>query len=137
MHNSCVPIALNTTLLIGVVLWNVTVYDMYNNLHFHKSYIIVDLWYKNLKFDQTYLPKGSLMLVILGILSVVHVHYQNPQLYSTGLMMWIHWKWILRRLRVQRKPSLSHSHHNLLRFLVQWLSPQYWSSWRIGSEKMF
>ena len=63
---------------------------MYNNLHFHKSYIIVDLWYKNLKFDQTYLPKGYLMLVIPGILSVVHVHYQNPQLYSTGLMMWIH-----------------------------------------------
>ena len=36
-----------------------------------------------------------------------------------------------------RKMSFSHSYYNLLRYLVRWLSPQYWSSSRIGSEKMF
>ena len=35
MHNSCVPIALKTALLIGLDLYNITSYDMYNNLHCH------------------------------------------------------------------------------------------------------
>ena len=56
---------------------------------FTKSYIIANLWYKNLKLDETYLPKGCLILVIPGVVSIDHVHYQNPQLYSTGLMLWI------------------------------------------------
>ena len=52
---------------------------------FTKSYIIVNLWYKNLKLDKTYLPKGCLILVIPGVVRIDHVHYQNPQLY----MLWI------------------------------------------------
>ena len=36
MQNNCVLIALNSTLLIGLDFRNVTSYDMYNNLHFHR-----------------------------------------------------------------------------------------------------
>ena len=36
MHNSGAPSGLNTTLLIGLDLWNITLYDMYNNLHFYQ-----------------------------------------------------------------------------------------------------
>ena len=58
---------------------------------FSKSYNLVNLWYQNLKFDNTYLPKGYLILVIPGIVSIDHVQHQNPQLcmYSTGIMLWI------------------------------------------------
>ena len=47
-----------------------------------KSYIIVNLWYQNLKFDKAYLPKGYLVLVIPGEVSIDQVHYWNPQLYT-------------------------------------------------------
>ena len=58
---------------------------MYNNLHF---YLIV-LHSKPVepKFEirkKTYLPKGHLILVIPGLVSIDHVHYQTPQLFSTG-----------------------------------------------------
>ena len=56
---------------------------------FTKSYNLVKLWYQNLKFDNTYFPKGYLTLVIPGIVSIDHVQDQNPQLYSTGIMLWI------------------------------------------------
>ena len=56
---------------------------------FTKSYIVVSQRYQNLKFDKTYLPKGYLVLVIPGVVSIDQVHYQNPQLYSTGIMVWI------------------------------------------------
>ena len=36
MQNNCVLIALNATLLIGLDFRNVTSYDIYNNLHFHR-----------------------------------------------------------------------------------------------------
>ena len=143
MRNNFVPIPSNTTLLIGLDFWNKTFWDMYNNLifffKFSKSYIIVNLWYQNLKFHKTYLPKGYLVLVIPGVVSIDQVHYQNPQLYplSTGIMVWIPWKWKLRRLLKDRKMRFSHSHHNLLRFLVRCLSPHYWTLSRIASKKMF
>ena len=69
---------------------------------FTKSYIIVKMWYQNLKFDKTYWPKGYLVLVIPGVVSIDQVHYQNPQLYSTGIMVWIPWKWKLRRLKIEK-----------------------------------
>ena len=63
---------------------------------------MVNLWYKNLKFDKTYLPKGYLVLVIPGVVSIDQVHYQNPQLYRTGIMVLIPWKWKLRRLKIEK-----------------------------------
>ena len=69
---------------------------------FTTSYIVVNLWYPNLNFDKTYLPKGYLVLVIPGVVSIDQVHYQNPQLYSTGIMVWIPWKWKLRRLKIEK-----------------------------------
>ena len=52
-----------------------------------KSNIRAKLCYQNLKLDKSYLPKGYLIQVIPGIVSIDHVHYQNPQLYSTRLML--------------------------------------------------
>ena len=68
---------------------NISFYDMYNNLHFHQILQLNKPGYQNLKFDNTYLPKGYLILVIPGIVSIDHVQHQNPQLYSTGIMLWI------------------------------------------------
>ena len=75
---------------------------------FTKSYTIINLWYQNLKFDNTYLRKGYLILVIPGIVSIDHVQYQNPQLYSTEII----------EVVKGGKMSFSHSHHNLQRCLV-------------------
>ena len=69
---------------------------------FTKSYTIVNQWHQNLKFDKTYLPKGCLILVIPEIVSIDHVQYQNPQLYSTEIMLWILRKWKLRWLKVEK-----------------------------------
>ena len=69
---------------------------------FTKSYIIVNLWYQNLEFEKTYLPKGYLVLVMRGVVSIDQVHYQNPQLYSAKIMVWIPWKWKLRRLKIEK-----------------------------------
>ena len=69
---------------------------------FTKSYTIINLWYQNLKFDNTYLRKGYLILVIPGIVSIDHVQYQNPQLYSTEIMLWILPKRKLRWLKVEK-----------------------------------
>ena len=104
---------------------------------FIKSYILVNLWYKNLKLDLTYSPKWYLIFVIPEVVGIDHVHYQNTQLFSTGLVLWILWKWKLRRLKVERKMSFSHSPHNMPRFLVRLLSPQISSPSRIGLEKIF
>ena len=72
-----------------MIVNNVSFYDMYNNLHFHQILELSKPGYQNLKFDNTYLPKGYLILVIPGIVSIDHVQDQNPQLYSTGIMLWI------------------------------------------------
>ena len=36
MENNCVLIAVDATPLIGLDFWNVTSYDMYDNLHFKR-----------------------------------------------------------------------------------------------------
>ena len=102
MHNNFVPIPSNTTLLIGLDFWNKPLGKCAIIYIFGKSYIIVNLWYQNLKFDKTYLPKGYLVLVIPGVVSIDQVHYQNPHLYSAGIMVWIPWKWKLRRLKIEK-----------------------------------
>ena len=56
---------------------------------FTKSYVIINLWYENLKVDKNYLLEGYLILVIPGIVSINHVNCKNPQLYTTRLMLWI------------------------------------------------
>ena len=90
---------------------------------FTRSYIIVNLWYQNLKLDKTYLPKGYLIFVISGMVSLHQVHFQNAQLYSTRLVLWT--------IKVEikavkgRKMGFNLSPHNRLRFLVRYLSPQY------------
>ena len=60
-----------------------------NNLHFYQILHHSKPVDQNLKFDKTYLPKGYFILGIPGVVSIDHVHYQNPQLYSTGIMLWI------------------------------------------------
>ena len=59
MHNRCVPIALNITLLIGLDFWN-NFYDTYNNLHFHQilHHSKPVSGTERLKLDKTYSPKG-------------------------------------------------------------------------------
>ena len=47
MQNNCV--------LIGLDFWNVT-FLIYI---FTDYFVILNLWYQNLKLDKTYLPKGS------------------------------------------------------------------------------
>ena len=59
IQNNCVLIALNATLLIGLDFWNVTSYDMYNNLYFHRIPYDTKPALPKLKLDKTYLPKGS------------------------------------------------------------------------------
>ena len=70
---------------------------------FTRSYIIVNLWYQNLKLDKTYLPKGYLIFVISGMVSLHQVHFQNAQLYSTRLVLWK-----LRRLKVEKWGLIFH-----------------------------
>ena len=107
MHNSCVAIALNSTLLIALDLWNIlTFYDMYKNLHFHQILHHSKPVVPNFKLDKTYLPKGYLILEIPGMVNTDYVYYQNSPLFCTGLMLGttlsIFWKWKLRRLRVEK-----------------------------------
>ena len=59
MQNNCVLIAWNETLLIRLDFWNVTSYDMHKIYIFTEYFVILNLWYQNLKLDKTYLPKGS------------------------------------------------------------------------------
>ena len=72
-----------------------------------------------------------------GIVSIDYVHCQSKSITI------YHEAYAVDTLKVEieavkgRKMSFSHSYHNPLCFLVRWLSPQYWSSSRIGSEKMF
>ena len=134
MHNNFVLIPWNRTLLIGLDYWNKTFWDIHNNLFFTKSYIIVNLWYRNLEFDKTYSAKGYLVLVIPGVVSIDQVPYQNPQLYSTGIMLWIPWKWKLRRLKIEKSILVVHNPHRLL---VRWLSPQYWTLNLVGCKGCF
>ena len=58
---------------------------MYNNLHFHQILELSKPGYQNLKFDNTYLPKGYLILVIPGIVSIDHVQHQIHNCIARGL----------------------------------------------------
>ena len=112
----------------GLDLWNITFYDIYNNnvnnLHFHQIlHHSKPVVYQNLKLEKTFLPKGYLILVIPGIVSIDHVHYRNSQLYNTRLMLWILWMCKLGLFKVERWVLVFHiiisfvfwyddSHHN-------------------------
>ena len=77
--------------------------------------------------NKTYLKeaKGYLTLVIPGVVGTDHVHCQSKSItiYHEG--------YAVDTLKVEieavkgRKMSFSHSYHNLLRFFVRWLSPEY------------
>ena len=61
---------------------------MYNNLHFQQILQLGKPVVPKFKIRQ-YLPKEYLSLVIPEIVSIAHVQHQNPQLYNTGIMLWI------------------------------------------------
>ena len=71
--------------------------------------------------------KGYLTLVIPGIVSIDHVHCQSK---STTIC---HGCYAVNTLKVEietvkgREMSYTHSYHNPHRFLVRWMSPQYWT----------
>ena len=72
-----------------------------------------------------------------GIVSIDHVHCQSK---STTIY---HGAYAVNTLKVEietvksRKMSFSHSYHNLHRFLVRWLSPQYWTLSLVGWKRCF
>ena len=102
-----------------------------------KSYIIVNLWYQNLKFDKTYLPIKS----IFSLSNPWSSKHRSGTLSNSTTVR--HGDYAVDTLKVEieavkdRKTRFSHSHHNLLLFLVRCMSPQYWSSSRIASKRCF
>ena len=77
------------------------------------------------------------MLVISGIVSIDHVHCQSK---STTIY---HGAYDVNTLKVEietvrgRKMSFSHSYHSPHRFLVRWLSLQYWTLSLVGYKRYF
>ena len=74
---------------------------------------------------QTKVKELTKTLVISGIVSIDHVQCQSKSITI------YHDAYAVDTLKVGieavkgRKMSFSHSHHNLLRVFVRWLSPQY------------